>query len=77
MDKDLYDLPPEELVDVPTVCASLEQSMEHLKMDHDFLLQGDVFTQDFLDSYIAIKEMEVNTMRSLTHPFEFEMYYSL
>lgn len=77
MDKDLYDLPPEELVDVPTVCASLEQSMEHLKMDHDFLLQGDVFSQDFINNYISMKEEEISKIRSLTHPYEFELYYSL
>ncbi len=77
MDKDLYDLPPEELVDVPTVCASLEQSMENLKMDHDFLLQGDVFTKDFINNYISMKEEEISKIRSLTHPYEFELYYSL
>ncbi|KTD00829.1 type I glutamate--ammonia ligase [Fluoribacter gormanii] len=77
MDKDLYDLPPEELVDVPTVCASLEQSMEHLQMDHDFLLQGDVFSQDFINNYISMKEEEISKIRSLTHPYEFELYYSL
>lgn len=77
MDKDLYDLPPEELVDVPTVCASLEQSMDNLKADHDFLLQGDVFTQDFINNYIHIKEEEISKIRSMTHPYEFELYYSL
>ncbi|PWY56041.1 type I glutamate--ammonia ligase [Legionella qingyii] len=77
MDKDLYDLPPEELVDVPTVCASLEQSMENLQMDHDFLLQGDVFSQDFINNYISMKEEEISKIRSLTHPYEFELYYSL
>lgn len=77
MDKDLYDLPPEELVDVPTVCASLEQAMENLKMDHDFLLQGDVFTKDFINNYISMKEEEISKIRSLTHPYEFELYYSL
>ncbi|KTD68033.1 MULTISPECIES: type I glutamate--ammonia ligase [Legionella] len=77
MDKDLYDLPPEELVDVPTVCASLEQSMENLAMDYDFLLQGDVFTQDFINNYISMKQKEISKIRSLTHPYEFELYYSL
>ncbi|KTD06456.1 glutamine synthetase [Legionella gratiana] len=77
MDKDLYDLPPEELVDIPTVCASLDQSMEHLKMDHDFLLEGDVFTKDFIMNYIHMKEEETSTIRSMTHPYEFELYYSL
>ncbi|ARB91400.1 type I glutamate--ammonia ligase [Legionella longbeachae] len=77
MDKDLYDLPPEELVDIPTVCSSLEQSMEHLKMDHEFLLQGDVFSKDFIMNYINMKEEETSRIRSLTHPYEFELYYSL
>ena len=77
MDKDLYDLPPEELVDVPTVCNSLEQAIEHLRIDHEFLLQGDVFTKDFLQSYIELKEEEIQMLRTLPHPFEFELYYSL
>lgn len=77
MDKDLYDLPPEELVDVPTVCSSLEQAMENLMKDHEFLLQGDVFSKDFINNYISMKEEEITKIRSLTHPFEFELYYSL
>lgn len=77
MDKDLYDLPPEELIDVPTVCSSLEQSMENLRLDHEFLLHGDVFTQDFINNYIHMKEEEITKIRSLTHPYEFELYYSL
>lgn len=77
MDKDLYDLPPEALVDVPTVSASLDQAIDALRNDHDFLLQGDVFTRDYLYSYIELKEMEISQIRSLTHPFEFELYYSL
>ncbi len=77
MDKDLYDLPPEELIDVPTVCSSLEQAMEHLRMDHEFLVQGDVFSRDFINNYISMKEDEITKIRSLTHPYEFELYYSL
>lgn len=77
MDKDLYDLPPEELVDVPTVCNSLEQAMQFLKEGHEFLLQGDVFSKDFIQSYIALKEEEIQMLRMLPHPFEFELYYSL
>ena len=77
MDKDLYDLPPEELVDVPTVCSSLEQAMEHLRADYEFLLHGDVFSRDFINNYIAMKEEEITKIRSLTHPYEFELYYSL
>ncbi|MCE3045018.1 type I glutamate--ammonia ligase [Legionella sp. 16cNR16C] len=77
MDKDLYDLPPEELVDVPTVCASLEDAIRHLRSDQEFLLQGDVFSKDFIESYIALREAEIAQVRSLVHPFEFELYYSL
>jgi glutamine synthetase len=76
MDKDLYDLPPEELIDVPTVANSLEQAVECLQKDHEFLLQGDVFSKDFLSSYISLREMEINLVRSLVHPMEFELYYS-
>lgn len=77
MDKDLYDLPPEELVDIPTVCSSLEQAMESLERDQDFLLQGDVFSKDFIKNYMSMKEEEISKIRSLTHPYEFELYYSL
>lgn len=77
IDKDLYDLPPEELVDVPTVCGSLEEAVYHLQVDQDFLLQGDVFSKDFISSYIALRNAEIAQVRSLVHPFEFELYYSL
>jgi glutamine synthetase len=77
IDKDLYDLPPEELVDVPTVCSSLAQSLDYLRADHEFLIQGDVFSKDFINNYIGLKEEEVTKIRSLTHPYEFELYYSL
>lgn len=77
MDKDLYDLPPEELIDVPTVCCSLEQAIQHLRDDQAFLLQGDVFSKDFIESYIKIREDEIARLRALPHPYEFELYYSL
>ncbi|MBA2652122.1 MAG: type I glutamate--ammonia ligase [Tatlockia sp.] len=77
IDKDLYDLPPEELIDVPTVCNSLEQAMQSLRDDQEFLLQGDVFSKDFINSYIELKEEEIQMLRTLPHPFEFELYYSL
>lgn len=76
MDKDLYDLPPEELIDVPTVSSSLEEAVHALRDDHEFLLQGDVFSKEFIQSYVALKEMEISQIRSLVHPFEFELYYS-
>lgn len=77
MDKDLYDLPPEELVDVPTVCNSLDQAVYHLRQDQEFLTQGDVFSADFINSYIELRESEIAQVRSLVHPIEFELYYSL
>lgn len=77
IDKNLYDLPAHELVDIKTVCNSLEQSLENLDKDKDYLLQGQVFTNDFIDSYMKLKEEEVERVRSLTHPYEFELYYSL
>lgn len=77
MDKDLYDLPPEELIDVPTVCSSLEQALEHLGKDQEFLLQGDVFSKDFIKSFVELKEEEIAQLRCLPHPYEFELYYSL
>ncbi len=76
IDKDLYDLPPEELIDVPTVSGSLEQAVECLKQDHEFLLQGDVFSKDFLNSYISLREKDIEHVRSLVHPAEFDLYYS-
>ena len=77
MDKDLYDLPPEELIDIPTVCSSLEQSLAELDSNCDFLLQGNVFSRDFINSFIELKELEIERLRMVTHPVEFEMYYSL
>ncbi len=77
MDKDLYDLPMEEASDIPTVCSSLEQAMECLRSDCDYLKQGDVFTEDFINSYIMLKMEEINRVRMTTHPVEFEMYYSV
>lgn len=76
MDKDLYDLPPEEARDIPTVCASLDQALEALDKDRDFLKAGDVFDDDFIDGYIGEKMEEVNRFRMSTHPIEFDMYYS-
>ncbi|KAF0119276.1 MAG: glutamine synthetase [Rhodospirillaceae bacterium] len=77
MDKNLYDLPPEELAGVPTVCGSLRQALETLEKDHDFLLKGDVFTQGFIDSYIELKWEEVYNFERTPHPIEYQMYYSV
>ncbi|TAD87932.1 MAG: type I glutamate--ammonia ligase [Alphaproteobacteria bacterium] len=76
MDKNLYDLPPEELAKVPTVCGSLREALESLDKDRAFLKKGDVFTDDQIDSYIALKMEEVERFETTPHPVEFEMYYS-
>ena len=76
MDKNLYDLPAEELEGIPTVCGSLREALDALASDHDFLLQGDVFTKDQIDGYIALKMEEVELFEHTPHPVEFGMYYS-
>ena len=76
MDKDLYDLPPEELSGVPTVCSSLRQAMESLDADRDFLKKGDVFTDTQIDGYLELKEEETLAFEQSPHPIEFQMYYS-
>jgi len=77
MDKNLYDLPPEELKDVPTVCGSLREALGELQSDHAFLLKGDVFSRDFIESYIELKWEEVYNFEHTPHPIEFMMYYSV
>lgn len=77
LDKDLYDLPPEELKDFPTVCSSLGQALDALDADRDFLRQGDVFTDSMIDGYIELKREEVQKLDMTTHPVEFDMYYSV
>ncbi|HSU76066.1 MAG TPA: glutamine synthetase, partial [Burkholderiales bacterium] len=69
-------LPPEEAARVPHVCASLEEALDHLRDDHAFLTRGGVFSDDFLQSYIELKEQELTRFRMTTHPVEFDMYYS-
>ncbi|HHN66773.1 MAG TPA: type I glutamate--ammonia ligase [Thermopetrobacter sp.] len=77
MDKDLYDLPPEELEKVPTVCGSLREALETLEKDHEFLLAGGVFTKDQIDAYLELKWEEVIRFEHTPHPVEFDMYYSV
>jgi glutamine synthetase len=77
MDKDLYDLPPEEEKLLKTVCNSFDQALEALSQDREFLLAGDVFNNDMIDAYIDLKMEEVTRMRMSTHPAELDMYYSL
>ncbi len=76
MDKDLYDLPAEELKDIPTVCGSLREALEALEADNEFLLAGDVFSKDQIEAYINLKWEEVQRFEMMPHPVEFDMYYS-
>ena len=77
MDKDLYSLPPEEEKRIPQVCFTLEQALNSLDADREFLTAGDVFSNDLIDSYIELKMAEVTRVRMSTHPVEFELYYSV
>jgi glutamine synthetase len=76
MDKNLYDLPPEELKEVPTVCGSLREALESLDADREFLKKGDVMTDDLIEAYIELKMEEVIRFEQAPHPVEFDMYYS-
>ena len=77
MDKNLYDLPPAELKQVPQVCGSLREALENLEKDHKFLLAGDVFTQDMISAYMELKWEEVYNFEHTPHPIEYAMYYSV
>ena len=77
MDKDLYDLAPEEASEIPEVCYSLEQALDVLDKDRAFLTAGGVFNDDLIDAYIELKMEDVSRFRMTTHPVEFDMYYSL
>jgi glutamine synthetase len=76
-DKDLYDLPPEEAKEIPTVASSLDMALAALDEDRSFLTAGSVFTDDMIDAYITLKSEEVEKLNMTTHPVEFDMYYSL
>lgn len=77
MDKNLYDLPPEEAKQIPEVCGSLEEALNSLKADNEYLLKGGVFSKDFIDSYIALKKADNDRVRMAPSPIEFELYFSL
>ncbi|MBO2660140.1 glutamate--ammonia ligase [Shewanella algae] len=77
MDKDLYDLPAEEAAEIPTVAESLEVALAALDVDREFLTRGGVFSDDFIDSYLKLKQAEAERVSRTTHPVEFELYYSL
>ncbi|MBL8379737.1 MAG: type I glutamate--ammonia ligase [Burkholderiales bacterium] len=75
-DKNLYDLPPEEDAKIPTVCSSLDQALEALDADREFLTRGGVFSNEMIDAYIELKMADVTRFRMTTHPVEYDMYYS-
>ncbi|MDX1443060.1 MAG: glutamate--ammonia ligase [Gammaproteobacteria bacterium] len=77
MDKDLYDLPPEESKGIPEVAFSLEEALRELDSDREFLKAGGVFTDDLIDAYIGLKTEDITRLRMTTHPVEFDLYYSL
>jgi len=76
MDKNLYDLPPAELAQVPTVAGSLREALDCLEADHDFLLKGDVFSKDQIEAFVEIKRAEVARWEMTPSPVEYDMYYS-
>jgi glutamine synthetase len=76
-DKDLYDLPPEEAAQIPVVAASLQEALDELNSDREFLTKGGVFSDAMLDAYIDLKQQEVDLLNMTTHPIEFDMYYSV
>ncbi len=77
MDKNLYDLPPEEEALIPTVSGSLEEALSSLDADREFLTRGGVFTDDFINSYLELKQVDVDRVRMTPHPVEYELYYSV
>ena len=76
MDKNLYDLPAEELAEIPTVCGSLREALQALRDDHEYLLAGDVFTKDQIEAYIGLKAEENQSYEMMPHPIEYALYYS-
>lgn len=77
VDKDLYELTEKEALRIPVVCGYLDEALAALDKDHDFLLRGDVFTKDLLAGYKELKQLEVTRLRMITHPVEFDMYFSV
>jgi glutamine synthetase len=78
VDKDLYDLPPEELAKVPQVPGSLPEALAALESDHDFLLAGGVFTPDLIETWIEYKRInEIDAIRLRPHPYEFHLYFDI
>ena len=78
LDKDIYDMAPEELKDVPSTPGSLQEAIKALAMDHEYLLKGDVFTEDVIETWINYKiDKEIKPMALQPHPYEFGLYYDV
>ena len=77
VDKDLYELPPDEAANIPQVPASLADVVNRLEADHDYLLEGGVFTSDLIEMWIKLKREEIDAIRLRPHPYEFDMYYDI
>ena len=78
LDKDIYELDPEELSNIPSMPGSLEEALDALERDHAFLLKGDVFTEELLRTYVDYKRSnEVDAIRQRPHPYEFALYYDI
>ena len=77
MDKNLYDLPPQQLANIPTICSSLNQALDALDSDREFLKKGNVFSDDIIDAYLGLKRDECQTIDTTPHPMEFKLYYSV
>ncbi|KKM15469.1 hypothetical protein LCGC14_1695790, partial [marine sediment metagenome] len=78
MDKDLYELPPEELKNIPQMPGTLEEALDSLEADHAYLLKGSVFTEDALEGWMSYKRVnEVDALKLRPHPYEFYMYYDI
>ncbi|MCX7827298.1 MAG: glutamine synthetase, partial [Verrucomicrobiae bacterium] len=77
LDKNIYELPPEELAKVPTVPDNLLGALRELEKDHEFLLKGDVFTRDLIETFIELKRKEYDAVRLRPHPYEFFLYYDV
>ena len=77
VDKDLYELPPEEAAEIAQVPASLDAAINNLEADHDYLLEGGVFTSDLIEKWVELKREEIDAIRLRPHPYEFDMYYDI
>jgi len=77
MDRNLYDLPANEIEEMPTVCRTLDQALVALDRDRAFLTKGEVFSDGMIDAYIALKRTEIQAQEAVPHPMEYQLYYSV